>query len=41
MKKGVFLGGHPYPPSGNMQKQGVYFKYMPLFAFLATHKFFK
>ena len=27
MKRVFFL--YPYPPGGNMQKQGVYLKYMP------------
>ena len=37
----MFFFGYPYPPDGNMQQQGVYLKYMPLFAFLATHKISK
>ena len=40
-EKGCYFFGYPNPPGGNMQKQGVYFKYMPLFAFLETHRFSK
>ena len=41
VRENVFFFWYPYPPGENMQKQGVYLKYMPLFAFLATHKFLK
>ena len=40
VKRAVF-SEYPYPLGGNMQKQGVYLGYMPLFAFVATQKFSK
>ena len=40
-EKGCYFGGIYPPPGGNRQNEGMYVKYMPLFLFLATHKFSK
>ena len=41
MLKGVLFLGYISLPGGNRQNEGMYVKYMPLFLFLATHKFSK
>ena len=40
-EKGCYFGGIYPPRGGNRQNEGMYVKYMPLFLFLATHKFSK